>query len=275
MPPLPRSGAAGLFWRTVVARGYPRYRGSHRQKSWIFMEVAMPLLGTIAMVYVYRGLHAPDRYLGFAILGGAMLAFWQNVIWSMASQFYWDRSEGNLELYAVSPTGFVPILLGMALGAIPPTLLRAAIVVVVGSLLFGVSYAGANLLGGALVFLLTLAGLYCLGMLLASLFLFYGREAWHLSSGMQEPVYLFSGLYFPVRALGGFAGAAVSLLPLAVGLDAMRQLLLPGSPAFISVTPECLILAAQTVVFATAARFALATVERRAREEGRLITRWA
>ena len=54
-----------------------------------------------------------------------------------------------------------------------------------------------------LVFFLTLAALYGLGMVMASLFLMWGREAWHLTQLITEPVYFVSGLNFPVAASVG------------------------------------------------------------------------
>ena len=34
-----------------------------------------------------------------------------------------------------------------------------------------------------------MGALYALGMTMASLFLLYGREAWHLNNALQEPMY--------------------------------------------------------------------------------------
>jgi ABC-2 type transport system permease protein len=262
-----------LFLRTIVARAYPRLTGFQRRVSWLVMELTVPVVGTLAMVYVYRGLGAPDRFLGFAVMGGAMLAFWQNVLWSMAMQLYWDRDGGNLELYVISPTSLVPVCLGMAFGGALPTVLRAAIVVAVGSLAFHVHYAGDALLPAVGVFALTLGALYGLGMALGSIFLFYGRDAWHVANAMQEPVYLLSGLYFPVRTLGGFAAAGAAVIPMALGLDAMRQLLVPGTVQFLTVGVESAILAGQVVAFAAAARSGLILMERLARRDGRLVSR--
>ena len=65
-------------------------------------------------------------------------------------------------------------------------------------------------------------------MVLASLFLMWGREAWHLTQLLAEPVYFVSGLNFPVAALGRLGALAIATIPLAVGLDAMRQLAFAG-----------------------------------------------
>ena len=263
-----------IFLKTIAARAYPRVVAANRQKTWLFFDMAFPVVGALAMVLVYEGLHAPRQYLGFVIMGGAMLAFWQNVLWSMAAQFSWDRGNGTLELYVISPTTFEGVLLGMALGSMFTVTLRAGAILLVGSLFFGVTYSAAGTLPAIGAFLLTLAALYCLGMLLASLFLFYGREAWHLSNAMQEPVNFLSGLYFPVHALGAYVGGAASLVPMTLGLDAMRQLLLPGTPVFIPAGTETLLVAAQIPIFALLAGISLRYMESRARADGKLVTRW-
>ena len=57
-------------------------------------------------------------YVGFVVLGGALTAFWLNVIWMMAGQLYWEKSQGNLELYFAAPMNLMAVLLGMAVGGL-------------------------------------------------------------------------------------------------------------------------------------------------------------
>lgn len=264
-----------LFFRTVVARAYPRVTSPTREPVGVILDVGLPLLGTFAMVFVYRGLGAPQRFVGLVVLGGAMLAFWQNVLWMMAIQWNWDRGNGTLELFVSSPASLAAILLGMAVGGMYFTSIRAAIVLIIGSVAFGVTYAPSGLLPALGIFALTLGALYCLGMMLASLFLFYGREAWHLGNALQEPVYFLSGFYFPVRALGAYVAGAASLLPLTLGLDAIRQELMPGTPSLLSAGWEAVAIALQLALYAVAAQAALRYMERRARRDARLIARQA
>ena len=42
-----------LFLKTIVARAYPRIIGQQREKSWIFFDVFLPMLGVAAYVFVY------------------------------------------------------------------------------------------------------------------------------------------------------------------------------------------------------------------------------
>ena len=263
--------------RSVAGRAYPRIAGLAREPSWVFFEILLPFLTTSSFVFVYRALAAPPEYVGFVVLGGAMSAFWINVIWMMAAQLYWERDQGNLELYFAAPMDLMSVLFGMAIGGLVMSSTRGAVVLVIATLLYGVTFSVAQWALLLAVFVLTLAALYGLGMVLASLFLMWGREAWHLTQLLQEPVYFVSGLNFPVGRLGFLGAMAIATLPLAVGLDAMRQLAFAGSAVTLGTpTPEveALILVAMTVVFLVAARFALRTLERLARREGRLVTRW-
>ena len=263
--------------RTVAGRAYPRVTGLLREKSWIFFEILLPFLSTSAFVFVYRALEAPPQYIGFVVLGGAMTAFWLNVIWMMAQQLWWEKSQGNLELYFAAPMNIMAVLFGMAFGGFVMSSSRAAAVLVIATTVYGVTFAIDQWALLIAVFLLTLAALYGLGMVLASLFLMWGREAWHLTQLLVEPVYFVSGLNFPVGRLGVLGSVAISILPLAVGLDAMRQLAFADA-AYPIGTPspavEALILVAMTVVFLVLARWTLITLERRARQEGRLSVRW-
>jgi len=266
---------AQLFLRTMIARAYPRVIGAARERSWLFFETVLPLLSTAAYVFFYRAINAPEEYVGLVVVGGAMTAYWLNVLWSMSSQLYWDKDAGNLALYIAAPGSMMAILLGMAAGGLIMTTTRAAIIILGGWLLFGVDFSLTYWALLMVAFAITMAALYGMGMLFASLFLLFGREAWHMSNLLQEPIYLFSGFYFPVSALPLWIVAAASLIPLTLGLDAMRQLLFPGNPTFgfLSVQIEIAALLALAVLFIAFSRFALAHMERLAMREGRLTER--
>jgi ABC-2 type transport system permease protein len=261
-----------LFIQTIFARAYPRLIGQQREKTWVFFDVFLPLLGVSAYVFVYRAIGAPEEYIGFVVVGGAMTAFWMNVLWSMSSQLYWEKEQGNLALYIMAPNSMMAILLGMAMGGMLATLLRALAIMLLGSLFFKVQYAVSSFWQLFAVFTLAMVALYGMGMMLASFFLLLSREAWHLSNLAQEPIYLVSGFYFPIRSFNFWIAAAASLIPLTLGLDAMRQLVFPSGPAlgFLSVKVELIILSVLSVIFLTAAKILLAHMEKLAIREGRL-----
>ncbi|MBX3046680.1 MAG: ABC transporter permease [Anaerolineales bacterium] len=269
---VPKNSGWRLFLQTVVGRAYPRIIGLLRELSWFFFEVFLPVLSVAAYVFIYRAIGAEDVYIGFVVMGGAMTAFWLNILWSMSSQMYWEKQTGNLALYIMAPNSLMAILLGMAFGGLFSTGLRALVITLAGSLLFNVNFEVSNYLLLFAVFMLTMVALYGMGMMTASLFLLLNREAWHYANLAQEPVYLASGFYFPIKSLDFWVAAGASIIPLTLGMDAMRQLSFSGGAelGFLPVRTELMILVALCVVFLFGARWLLKYMERLAVREGRL-----
>jgi energy-coupling factor transporter ATP-binding protein EcfA2 len=101
-----------------------------------------------------------------------------------------------------------------------------------------------------------------------------GREAWHIVNLLQEPVYLLSGLHYPVRTLGLAVASVAALLPLTTGVDALRQVLFGAEACgLLPLGVEVALLAALAVLFVALAYGCLKVLERKARAEGRLTVR--
>jgi ABC-2 type transport system permease protein len=263
-----------LFTAATLARIYPRVAWLFRSRSWMIQETVLPVLAVSAFAYAYRAMNAPEAYTGLVVLGAAMTTFWMNVLWGMGAQLYWERDSGNLEIYVMSPAPMMAILTGMALGGMTTTIVRATAITIAGVLLFQVPINPSSWWQLAAVFGLTLTALYGLGMMFSSLFLLWGREAWHLVNLLQEPIYLMTGTNFPVGTIFPRAVAvAASVIPLTAGMDGMRQVLF-RTPGILAVGAEMALLAGLSVVFLFAAHRCLRYLERRAKEEGKLTVRW-
>ncbi len=299
----------GLNVRAVFGRAYPRVVGANREPSWIFFEVFLPLLGIAAYVFIYQAFYGAqvaqinaghcsaagcaadlvgagqvlNALVATVVLGGTMVAFWLNVLWSMASQLYWEKEIGNLQIYMMAPMSRMALLAGMAVGGMFMTSVRALSTLVAGVVVFGVIFAVANPFMLLAVFLVTLVALYGMGMMFASLYLLWGREAWNMSALLEEPIFFSSGMYFPVKGLflpgaapwGPLVAYAGAIVPAMLGLDALRQLTLPGTAPLplMSPTLELELLLVLAVVFLILARFTLAYLEKLAKREGKLTSR--
>ncbi len=268
--------------RTMKARALVRMWSIFGEPMWIIVSMGFPILSSLALYLLYYSIGATG-YVWFAILGGVMVAFWGNVLWSMASQFNWDKQEGLFEIYLTSPASITAILVGMSVGGIVGTLPSAVIVVIMGWLLTLGLNLGSPLAAAwgpaALTFALTLASLYALGMTLSSLYLVYGREAESMNNSIQDPVSLLSGLYFPsIGSLSPFPIAVqvgASLIPLTIGMDALRKTLFPaaGVNVVASVLPDLAILAVMAVVFMAIATYSLKALEKKGRRDGTIAVR--
>lgn len=262
--------------RAAKGRAYPRIVGALREPSWIIWETVLPLLSMGAYIYVYRSLEAPKEFEGFVILGGVMTTYWINVLWGMASQLYWEKETANLQLYLAAPMSKMSILAGMALGGMFATTVRGVSIILIGVYIFEVDFIITNVYLLISIFCITLLALYGMGMLFASLFLIWGRQAWHLNRLLEEPVFFLSGYSFPVKALGSIAAFA-SAIPFTLGLDAMRQLTFPSIASqwgLIQPSLELTILVIMSAVLLYLARVSLNYMERLGREKGTLTMRW-
>jgi ABC-2 type transport system permease protein len=259
--------------RVAYARLWVRIKGSNQEPEWIVADLVIPIISLSAYVYLYKMLKAPPVYSGFVIIGGTMIAFWVNVLWNMSSQFYWEKETGTLETYLVAPISRMAILLGMALGGIVNTTLRAIIILVAGTMIFQVPLEVHEPFTGFFIFTLTIIALYALGMLFASLFMLYGREAYHTASLLQEPVYFLSGSYFPISNLPSIFQLLASIIPLTFGLDGLRRVIIQGQ-GIADVWLDTVVLVVFTIVLLPLAKFALNYMENLGKKEGRLTLRW-
>jgi ABC-2 type transport system permease protein len=266
-----------LFFIAAFARTYPRIVWLYRSRAWLIQETVLPVLTVAAFAYSYRWMNAPPEYVGFVTLGAAMTTFWMNVLWSMGAHLYWERDSGNLELYIMAPSPMMGILAGMAMGGMTTTFVRASAIMLSGILIFQIPIQPSSWSLLSLVFSLTMIALYGLGMMFASLFLLWGREAWHTVNLLQEPVFLITGMNFPLnifeKLIPKMIVGVLLLVPLACGMDAMRQVLFRADGVF-PVGWEIAILAVLGIVFLSLANKTLKLLERKAKNEGRLSIRW-
>lgn len=260
-------------FKAAIARSYVRVKGGNREPSWLIWEVFLPLLMISSVVYTYQSLNAPREFVGFVILGGAMMSFWFNVLWGMGSVMYWERERGNLEVFIVTGAPLYGLLLGMALGGMFNTTIRALAIIIIGVFVFNAYFNPAGVPGAILIFILTLAALYSLGLSLASIYLMYARSGWRANELLSEPMMFISGIYYPITTFPLLLQVVASLFPLAIGIDGIRKCLIYGL-SISDLTWHILLLIIMTIVLLWIGLRILKYMELRARREGRLILRW-
>jgi ABC-2 type transport system permease protein len=172
------------------------------------------------------------------------------------------------------------ILAGMAVGGLFNTTVRAVTTILLGALVFSVAFTVTNPFLLVAVFAVTMVALYGMGMMFASLFMLYGREAFHTANLLQEPVFLVSGYYYPIKYVTDNIPLVFSffigIIPMTLGLDAMNQLAGGSDAVNIGLMPatyELAILAALTVAFVILAKYCLEYMEHVAKREARLVLR--
>lgn len=262
----------GYYIRCTIARSYVRVIGAQRELSWIVGDTLLPFLAVAAYVLVYRAMGAPERFTGFVVLGGIVTAFWMHMLWSMGMQLFWEKETGNLERYLMTPMPRSALMLGMALGGMVMTLSRALIIYLAAWLLFKVQFPVSDVWMAFIAFTATMGALYGMGMALSSLFFMAGRSIFYALGIMAEPMFFLGGFFFPIKSLGAVAIVGATLIPTALGLDALRQTMLGAYDiGYLSPVTETWILVAMAVVFTALSLVALDKLEKIGRDKGRLI----
>ncbi len=262
--------------QAAMARAYVRIVGANREPSWILTEVLLPVLAVCAYVLIYRSIGAPVEYEALVLVGGAVIPYWMVVLWSMAAQFFWEKQMGNLDLYLASPMHPFALLFGMALGGMVMASVRTIAILIFGIFVFDIDFYVTSYPMLVLVFGLTLTSLFSLGAAASSVFFLTGRAGIKINIVLMEPIWLLSGVYFPVKHLGFVVGIIASAIPLTLGLDGVRQLILKNGDTFgfLPLGKEITILFAMTVVFTLLAFWLITFMEEKGKKGGLITLKW-
>ncbi len=259
--------------RPAYARAWVRVKGSMRIRTWVLWEVVLPTIFMSSIIYAYYNLQAPRIFVGFVVIGTMMMNFWYNVLWGMGDVLYWDKETGKLEAYLITGRPISMLLLGMALGGMVTTGVRSLAILAIGVFIFGAEFDPSGLPLAIVIFLLTLGALYSMGLMFSSMHLIYGRKGIKINEVLGDPISFLSGQYYPISVFPTLLQAIASLLPLTVGLDGVRRIILLGE-GLEGVALHIGLLAIMTLVLAYLGLKILNHMIEVGRRDGRLIMRW-
>lgn len=196
----------------------------------VFLVAAFYFLGRM-----FEGLAIPSLepyggdYFPFVLVGVAFSSYLGVAVRSFSDTIRSAQVVGTLEALLVTPTPVGQIVVMSSVYAFAATSLRVVFTLAVGWLLFGVDFGSANWPGAILVLMLTVFSFSFLGIFSASIVLAFKRadpSSW-LVQGLS---YLLGGVYYPVSVLPDWGQWLANVLPITHALEAMRKLLLLGTP---------------------------------------------
>lgn len=166
-------------------------------------------------------------YLAFLLIGIAMADCVGVSLTTFATQIREGQLTGTLEATLMSPVRLPVILLYSSLWSYCFSAFRFLFYIVIGSALYGVSMADANLVAAVVIFVLTIGCFAGLGILWASVVLLLKRGEAILTM-ISLVVIVMSGVVFPRNLLPEWMQFLAELIPLAPALDGMRLAILQG-----------------------------------------------
>jgi ABC-2 type transport system permease protein len=210
-----------------------RVREFSVSRWFILMALIQPVIFASIAFYLFRA-GGQSGTLLYAALGSGMMGIWSSTLFGSGGALQWNRWQGTLELLVASPPPFVVVLLPLTLATSVVGAYALLATLVWGRLFFGVPLHFAHPLAFAVAVPAAVVSLGLMGLLMASSFILY-RHANALSNLLEYPVWLATGLLFPIALLPGWVRPLSWLLAPSWGIQAIRHAALGGGAVWFPV----------------------------------------
>jgi len=168
-----------------------------------------------------------SNYFEFVAPGIMAMTVMMSVMTGLPGAISQEKEVGTMDGMMVAPISRLSIILGKTLAQTARGLLQGVIIMVLATVLFGVTIQG-NIL---LVFGLLLLGVFSfvgLGIVLTS-FTSDQQTATMLMTTLMFPMMFLSGVFFPIQQMPWYMQDISKLLPLTYAADALRKVMVLGA----------------------------------------------
>jgi ABC-2 type transport system permease protein len=186
-----------------------------------------------------------SSYFDFIAPGIMAMTVMMSVMTGLPAAISQEKEVGTLDGMMVAPINRLSIIVGKTLAQTARGLLQGVLILILASLLFGVSIQG-NIM---LVFALLLLGVFSfvgLGVVLTS-FAKDQETAMMVMMTLMFPMMFLSGVFFPVQQMPWYMQDISRALPLTYAADALRKVMVLGA-GIPQITTELTVLIAFGVV---------------------------
>jgi ABC-2 type transport system permease protein len=224
-PARPRAIAALIRRDVAVTRSY---------RLTFYMDIGLGVIDLCIYYFISKtfpqataDLQGAPSYFAFAAVGLAMTVVIGATSTQLAQRVREEQLTGTLEALTVQPVSPAELSLGM--GGLPFlfAMVRVAIYLLVAGTLLGVSFAGADWLGFAVVLLASAISLSGIGIALGGLVIVIKRGA-VVATLVTFFLGLVGGAFFPVSVLPGWLEAIGKVVPTRFAFDGLRAALYQG-----------------------------------------------
>lgn len=189
-------------------------------------------------------------YFDFIAPGIMAMTVMMSVMTGLPAAISQEKEVGTLDGMMVAPINRLSIIVGKTLAQTARGLLQGVLILILASLLFGVSIQGSILL----VFGLLLLGVFSfvgLGVVLTS-FAKDQETAMMVMMTLMFPMMFLSGVFFPVQQMPWYMQDLSKVLPLTYAAEALRKVMVLGA-GIPQITTELAVLIAFGIIMITIA----------------------
>ncbi len=200
-------------------------------------QLATILFAAPTMYYLGRLIQpaaSPDlrpyggNYFAFVILGIAFSGFFSAMMGGWASGIRNEHLGGTLDAVLVSPVSLLAVAMGASLWSTFVAAVQTAVYLLIGVLVFHVSFGQVNILSAAATVVLTMVVFAALGMISAALILIF-RSGDPLTGVLAGVSVLVAGIFYPTTILSAPLQRVSQWVPLTHTLQAIRLSVLTGA----------------------------------------------
>ncbi len=224
-----------IFWRNVPS---------------VFFSLVMPLLFLFIFATIFgdqtaasRGVSLDAYYVPGIVVLGVISATLLNIAISVSLQ----REQGILKRLRGTPLPTGVFVGGRAASSIINAYLIAAVIMVVGWIVYGVEISGTRLVGAMIVCGVSGAAYCCLGFALTAL-IPNEDAAPAVTNAIVLPLYFISGIFFPVDDAPQWLQTVADIFPVRHFAEAMFDVYSPGASGLGFAWTDLAIVAAWGVV---------------------------
>ncbi|RKZ73070.1 MAG: ABC transporter permease [Candidatus Parabeggiatoa sp. nov. 1] len=207
-------------------------------------------------------------YFSFIVVGGAFFAYFDAAIQSLTKSIRDGQMLGTLEALLVTQTEIPVIILASSLYSLIWATLKMITYLMAGVFLFGMDLSQTNLIGVAIMLLLTITAFGSFGILAAS-FVMVLKKGDPISFVLTNLSRLFGGFYYPISVLPDWLQIISFLLPVTYVLEGMRLAFLQGY-SVAQLLPNIIVLGIFSVVMLPFSIWVFAKAVQRAKRDGTL-----
>lgn len=207
-------------------------------------------------------------YFSFVLIGVAFAGYFNAGLTSYSNSLREAQITGTLEAMLMTPTSLPSIVVGSAAWSYVFTTVRVLVYLLVGMLVSGLRFTGANYAAAFVSLVLAVISFASIGIIAAGIIMVIkrGNPVTSIFAGVAN---LVSGVFYPVAILPEWLQTVARFMPLTYALRLMRQSLLAGA-SWSELANDLMALLAFCVVLFPLSLFVFQFAVRRARVEGTL-----
>jgi ABC-2 type transport system permease protein len=190
--------------------------------------VTWPIVNATIAYFMYRAGGHPQTLL-YASLGSAVAGIWSMAAIDVTGAIQRQRWWGTLELLVGAPVPFALILLPMAIAIASAGIYALATTLLWGRLVYGIPLPLEHPLAFVVAVPVTIASLGVLGFALSMVLMRFRTAGW-IGNSLEYPVWIVSGLLFPIAVLPAWSHPISWALAPTWGMRALLHSALGGHP---------------------------------------------